>query len=94
MKNKKNLQSILLVNTGTPSKPEPKAIRSYLKEFLSDKRVIKIPRIIWLPILYLFILTIRPYRKINDYKKIWTKKGSPLLVIFKSLLKKLKDNSK
>ena len=94
MKNKKNLQSILLVNTGTPSEPEPKAIRSYLKEFLSDKRVIKIPRIIWLPILYLFILTIRPYRKINDYKKIWTKKGSPLLVIFKSLLKKLKDNSK
>ena len=94
MKNKKNLQSILLVNTGTPSEPEPKAIRSYLKEFLSDKRVIKIPRIIWLPILYLFILTIRPYRKINDYKKIWTKKGSPLLVIFKSLLKKLTDNSK
>ena len=94
MKNKKNLQSILLVNTGTPSELEPKAIRSYLKEFLSDKRVIKIPRIIWLPILYLFILTIRPYRKINDYKKIWTKKGSPLLVIFKSLLKKLKDNSK
>ena len=94
MENKNNLQSILLVNTGTPSEPEPKAIRSYLKEFLSDKRVIKIPRIIWLPILYLFILTIRPYRKINDYKKIWTKKGSPLLVIFKSLLKKLKDNSK
>ena len=94
MKNKKNLQSILLVNTGTPSELELKAIRSYLKEFLSDKRVIKIPRIIWLPILYLFILTIRPYRKINDYKKIWTKKGSPLLVIFKSLLKKLKDNSK
>ena len=94
MENKNNLQSILLVNTGTPSELNPKAVRSYLKEFLSDKRVIKIPRIIWLPILYLFILTIRPYRKINDYKKIWTKKGSPLLVIFRSLLKKLKDNSK
>ena len=80
MNNKKDLQSILLVNTGTPSEPEPKAIRSYLKEFLSDKRVIKIPRIIWLPILYLFILTIRPYRKINDYKKIWTKEDRHYLL--------------
>ena len=94
MKNKRNLQGILLVNTWTPSSPKLKAIRSYLKEFLSDKRVIKIPRIIWLPILYLFILTIRPYRKINDYKKIWTKEGSPLLVISKSLLRKITDNAK
>ena len=94
MKNKRNLQGILLVNTGTPSALETKAIRSYLKEFLSDKRVIKIPRIIWLPILYLFILPFRPHKKINDYKKIWTKEGSPLLVILKSLLRKLKDHSK
>ena len=81
---------VLLVNTGTPSELKTESIKEYLKEFLSDKRIIQQPRIIWLPILYLIILPIRPAKKINDYKKIWMKKGSPLLVYTNRLLEKLK----
>ena len=91
--NSENITGILLTNTGTPDDPTPKAIRKYLKEFLSDKRIIKIPRLIWLPILYLIILNIRPYKKNKDYKKIWTKEGSPLLVITKKLLDLLKEKN-
>ena len=93
MKNNQ-ITGVLIVNTGSPSSTEPKIIRSYLKEFLSDKRVIKLPRIFWLPILYLFILPFRPQRKVKDYKKIWMKEGSPLLVISKKLINKLKYFSK
>ena len=93
MKNNQ-ITGVLIVNTGSPSSTEAKVIRSYLKEFLSDKRVIKLPRIFWLPILYLFILPFRPQRKVKDYKKIWMKEGSPLLVISKKLINKLKYFSK
>jgi len=68
--NDNKIKGVLIVNTGSPSSTEPKVIRSYLKEFLSDKRVINLPRIFWLPILYLFILPFRPQRKVKDYKKI------------------------
>jgi len=88
------IKGVLIVNTGSPSSTEPKVIRSFLKEFLSDKRVIKLPRILWLPILYLFILPFRPQRKVKDYKKIWMKEGSPLLVISKKLINKLINYSK
>ncbi len=92
--NKKNkLIGILLTNTGTPDNPNPDGIRKYLKEFLFDKRIIKIPRLIWLPILYLIILNIRPYKKTNDYKKIWMKEGSPLLVLTKRLLNLIKTEN-
>ena len=92
--NKKNkLIGILLTNTGTPDNPNPNGIKKYLKEFLSDKRIIKIPRLIWLPILYLIILNIRPYKKTHDYKKIWMKDGSPLLVITKKLLNLIKKEN-
>ena len=80
---------ILLVNTGTPSEPNTISIRKYLKEFLLDKRIVQLPRVIWLPILYLFILPFRPIRKIKDYNKIWMDEGSPLLVYTKRLLQKL-----
>ena len=80
---------VLLVNTGTPSEPNTISIRKYLKEFLLDKRIVQLPRVIWLPILYLFILPFRPIRKIKDYKKIWMDEGSPLLVYTKRLLQKL-----
>ena len=80
---------VLLVNTGTPSEPNIKSIKQYLKQFLSDKRIVQLPRIIWLPILYLFILPIRPAKKIKDYKKIWMEEGSPLYVYTNRLLKKL-----
>ena len=89
-----NAKGVLIVNTGSPSLNTPKAIRTYLEEFLLDKRVIKIPRIIWLPILYLIILPLRPKRKVKDYNKIWMKEGSPLLVISKRILNKLKAQSK
>ena len=85
---------ILLANTGTPDNPNPSAIKRYLREFLLDKRIIKIPRFIWLPILFLFILNIRPYKKTQDYKKIWTEEGSPLLVISNRLLKLIKKQEK
>ena len=69
--NKSNVfTGVLLVNTGTPSDPNSKSIKKYLKEFLSDQRIIQLPKIFWLPILYLFILPFRPRKKVKDYKKI------------------------
>ncbi len=71
---------VLLVNLGTPTEPTVPAVRQFLKEFLSDKRVVDLPRIIWLPILYGIILTFRPKKVAKNYQKIWTEKGSPLMV--------------
>lgn len=71
---------ILLVNLGTPDEPSRSALRRYLKEFLSDKRVVEIPRLVWLPILYLVILTCRPSKSAALYKSVWLKEGSPLMV--------------
>lgn len=71
---------ILLVNLGTPAAPTPGAVRRYLREFLSDPRVVEIPRAIWLPILYAFVLTTRPKRSAARYAAIWTRDGSPLLL--------------
>lgn len=69
---------ILLTNTGTPDAPNTKAVRRYLREFLTDKRVVQIPRLIWLPILYGLVLSLRPKRSAKLYQKIWTPDGSPL----------------
>ena len=92
--NKPNVfTGVLLVNTGTPSNPSSKSIKKYLKEFLSDQRIIQLPKIFWLPILYLFILPFRPRKKVKDYKKIWMKDGSPLLVYTKRLLQKLNNSN-
>ena len=71
---------ILLVNLGTPSAPTVMAVRAYLKEFLSDPRVVEIPRLPWWLILNLFILTTRPKQSAKKYAKIWSKEGSPLAV--------------
>ena len=71
---------VLLVNLGTPSAPTATAVRSFLREFLSDPRVVEIPRIVWLPILYGFILTARPAKSAAKYCEIWTAEGSPLAV--------------
>lgn len=70
---------VLLVNTGTPDAPTAAAVRRYLKEFLSDRRVIELPRFIWLPILHGYILRVRPEQSAAAYRKIWTDQGSPLL---------------
>jgi ferrochelatase len=72
---------ILLCNLGTPSAPTPKALRRYLAEFLSDPRLIELPRWLWLTILHGIILNIRPRRSAHAYAKIWTDQGSPLLVL-------------
>ena len=72
---------ILLVNLGTPDAPTTPAVRRYLAEFLSDPRVVSIPRFIWLILLYGIILQIRPKRSAEAYQTVWTDEGSPLLVI-------------
>ena len=71
---------ILLINLGTPEAPTPGAVRTYLKEFLSDPRVIEIPRILWWPILNLFVLTTRPKASAQRYAQVWMSEGSPLRV--------------
>ena len=70
---------ILLVNLGTPDEPTTRSVRKYLAEFLRDTRVVEIPRLIWWPILYFYILVIRPKESAEKYKKIWTEQGSPLM---------------
>ena len=71
---------LLLAQLGTPAAPTAAALRPYLKEFLSDPRVIDLNRFKWLPILYLFILTRRPARSARLYQRIWLPEGSPLML--------------
>lgn len=72
---------VLLINLGTPDAPEAPAVRRYLAEFLSDPRVIEIPRLAWLPILHGIILRTRPRRSAHAYSQVWTEEGSPLAAI-------------
>ncbi len=72
--------AVLLVNLGTPEAPQPGAVRRYLREFLSDPRVVEIPRLVWWPILHGIILTLRPRKSAAKYAAIWTERGSPLMV--------------
>jgi len=78
---------ILLTNLGTPDQPTAKAVKPYLREFLSDPRVIEIPKLLWQIILRGVILQIRPKKSAKIYSSIWSKKGSPLLVIAQKQLK-------
>ena len=71
---------ILLVNLGTPEAPTPQAVRAYLREFLSDPRVVEIPKPVWWLILNLFILPFRSQASARRYAQIWTRDGSPLKV--------------
>ena len=71
---------LLLVNLGTPDAPTKKAVKRYLKEFLSDKRVVEIPDILWQPILRGIILNTRPKKSAHAYGLVWTEEGSPLAV--------------
>jgi ferrochelatase len=72
---------LLLVNLGTPNAPEPGAVRLYLREFLSDPRVVEIPQLVWQPILRGLVLTTRPKKSAHAYRQIWTEEGSPLAAI-------------
>jgi protoporphyrin/coproporphyrin ferrochelatase len=69
---------LLLVNLGTPDEPTSSAVRRYLAEFLSDPRVVEIPRLVWWPILHGIILRTRPSKSARKYASIWTPEGSPL----------------
>ena len=71
---------ILVVNLGTPQAPTTAALRRYLAEFLSDPRVVEIPRPLWWLILHLLVLPLRPRKSAKSYQKIWLAEGSPLLV--------------
>ena len=71
---------VLLVNLGTPDEPTPEAVRRYLRQLLSDPRVVEIPRWLWLPVLHGYILRTRPAASAEAYQKIWTEQGSPLLL--------------
>lgn len=70
---------VLVTNLGTPAAPEKRALRAYLKEFLSDPRVVEVPRPVWWLILNGIILNIRPARSATAYRSVWTERGSPLL---------------
>jgi ferrochelatase len=85
-----NKIGVLLTNIGTPAAPTTTAVRSYLRKFLSDKRVVELPRLIWWPILYGIILPLRSKRSAKLYQKIWTQEGSPLLLNTQKITKKLK----
>lgn len=71
--------AVVLVNLGTPSAPTPQAIRSFLRRFLSDGRVVDLPKILWQPLLHGVILPKRPQKTAKLYQKIWSQDvGSPL----------------
>jgi protoporphyrin/coproporphyrin ferrochelatase len=71
---------LLLVNLGTPEAPTAPALRKYLAEFLGDRRVVDLPRLLWWPILHGIILRARPAKSAAKYAKIWMTEGSPLMI--------------
>ena len=75
---------VLVTNLGTPQAPTKQALRPYLKEFLSDPRVVEVPKAIWWFVLNGIILNFRPKRSAEAYSTVWTEEGSPLLAITKA----------
>ena len=88
-KKRRGTTGVLITNLGTPNAPTTAALRSYLREFLSDPRVVEIPRLLWFCILYCFILPLRPKKSAALYKSVWTEEGSPLLAISRAQEQKL-----
>lgn len=82
---------VLLANLGTPDRPDAPAVKRYLEEFLSDRRVIEFPRFLWWPILHGFILRFRPKKSAELYRNIWTENGSPLLLYSQKIADKLQN---
>ena len=85
--NRKTLS--LLVNLGTPEAPSASAVRRYLAEFLHDYRVVDLSRWLWCILLHFIILPLRCARVAGNYRKIWLKDGSPLLVYSRNLAERL-----
>lgn len=75
---------VLLVNLGSPDAPAPGPVRRYLKQFLSDRRVVEIPPLVWQPILRGIILNTRPRKSAHAYAQVWTPDGAPLIAITRS----------
>ena len=75
---------VLVVNLGTPDAPDAGSVKRYLKEFLSDRRVVEIPALVWQPILRGIILNTRPKKSAHAYAQVWTDEGSPLAAITKA----------
>jgi ferrochelatase len=88
---------VLVTNLGTPAAPKRSALRPYLKQFLSDPRVVEVPRLIWWFVLNVIILTIRPGRSAKAYASVWTEEGSPLMTFTRrqtsAIRKRLESNS-
>jgi protoporphyrin/coproporphyrin ferrochelatase len=80
---------ILVVNLGTPDAPTPEAVRRFLAEFLSDRRVVDLPRLPWQLVLRSIILPFRPAKSARAYREIWTAAGSPLLTGSEALVRAL-----
>jgi ferrochelatase len=85
---------VLITNLGTPNAPTKQALRPYLKEFLSDPRVVEIPRLLWWLILNVVILNIRPKRSAKSYATVWQDQGSPLLIHTQNQAKALQQKLK
>ncbi len=83
---------VLLINLGTPQAPSTRAVRDYLAEFLSDRRVVELPLWLWQPLLKLVILPIRARRSAKLYQSIWMDAGSPLAVYTQRLAEKVQAN--
>jgi ferrochelatase len=88
----RNRTGVLLVNLGTPEAPTAKALRPWLRQFLSDPRVVELPSLVWQPILNGIILTTRPANSAKKYASIWTAEGSPLKVHTERLATLLDDS--
>ena len=80
---------VLVVNLGTPDAPTPEAVRRFLAEFLSDPRVVDLPRLPWQIVLRTFVLPFRPEKSARAYREIWTPAGSPLLTGTEALTRAL-----
>ncbi|MBW6533262.1 ferrochelatase [Sphingomonas sp. RRHST34] len=72
---------VLLINLGTPDSADTRAVRRYLAEFLSDRRVVELPKIAWQPILRGIVLTTRPKKSAHAYRQVWSEAGSPLAAV-------------
>lgn len=93
-KQSKDRVGVLMAQLGTPAAPTKQALRPYLKQFLSDRRVIEVNRFIWWFILNGIILNTRPKRSAENYSRVWTNEGSPLLVTTRTLARELESSLK